>query len=158
MLACCISRSTLLHNLVRTLFKSPMVRLEILLDWFKYKNRLATSPTLKSLPFPSAKTVVQCTSAGQFTGPRIIGELLQLKRKSQAKSFHRVTSDTQQLIEATLLVAASSDVSRSEVRNLFLVERAMKASCFRLFFHESHAIGNWCPDTESMRKIAALIR
>ena len=34
------------------------------------------SPNLENLPHRMAKTVVQCTSAGQLTGPRTIGELL----------------------------------------------------------------------------------
>ena len=32
-------------------------------------------PNLENLPLCRAKTVVLCTSAGQFTGPRSIGEL-----------------------------------------------------------------------------------
>ena len=35
-------------------------------------------PNSKVLPFRRAKMVVKCTSAGQFTGKRTIGELLLL--------------------------------------------------------------------------------
>ena len=45
------------------------------------------------LPLRRAKMVVQRTSARQFTGPRIIGELLQLKKVTD-KNVHRASSDT----------------------------------------------------------------
>ena len=53
-------------------------------------------PNLENLPFRRAKTAVQCTSAGQPTGPRTIGELLLLKEKENAtdKNVHRATSHT----------------------------------------------------------------
>ena len=38
--------------------------------------------TLK-IPFRNAKTVVQCISAGQFTGPKTIAELLLLRKRLQ---------------------------------------------------------------------------
>ena len=34
------------------------------------------TPNLENLPFGRAKTAVQYTSAGQFSGPKTIGELL----------------------------------------------------------------------------------
>ena len=37
-------------------------------------------PNRKYLPFRRAKTVVQCISAGQLTGPRTICELLLIKK------------------------------------------------------------------------------
>ena len=41
---------------------------------------VVNSPNLENLPFCKAKTVVQCTSAGQLTGSRTTGELPLLKK------------------------------------------------------------------------------
>ena len=49
-----------------------------------------SAPNIENLPFRKAKTVVQSASAGHLTGPRTIGELLLLKKKSQTKTFCRV--------------------------------------------------------------------
>ena len=51
-------------------------------------------PTSTILPFRRAKMVLKCTSAGQFTGQRTIGELLLLKKRSETRKSHRATSDT----------------------------------------------------------------
>ena len=40
-----------------------------------------TLPNLDNLPFRRAKTVVQCSSTGEITGPRTIGQLLLVKNK-----------------------------------------------------------------------------
>ena len=67
-------------------------------------GRWLIPPSLENLPFHRAKTVVQCTSAGQLTGPRIMGELLLLKKTSQTKNARRATSDTlQNVVEVTPL-------------------------------------------------------
>ena len=53
---------------------------------------------LENMPFRRVKTVVECSSAGQRTGPRAIGELLVLKKQktSQTKNVCRAASDTPQ--------------------------------------------------------------
>ena len=52
-----------------------------------------------------AKTVVQCISAGRLTGPRTMGQLLLLQKRSQTRNFRRATSDTPRFIEAKSLYA-----------------------------------------------------
>ena len=49
----------------------------------------------KFLPFRRAKMVAKCTSAGQFTGKKIVRELLLLKKTSQTKS-RKATSNIPQ--------------------------------------------------------------
>ena len=53
-------------------------------------------PNLDNLPFRRKKTVVQRTSAGQFTGSRTIGELLLLKKGKghKQKNVRSAASDT----------------------------------------------------------------
>ena len=55
---------------------------------------VAQPPNLENLPFRRAKTVVQCSSAGQPTGPKTIVELLFLKKTSQTKNVRKATSLT----------------------------------------------------------------
>ena len=63
----------------------------------KLKEEIVPShpPYPENLPFCRAKTVVQSIPAGLITGPRIIGELLLLKKTKQVteKNFRRATSD-----------------------------------------------------------------
>ena len=42
---------------------------------------MSYTPTSKILPFRRAEMVVKCTSAGQFTAQRTIGELQLLKKR-----------------------------------------------------------------------------
>ena len=59
--------------------------------WTKRKGVWGESPLPKfeKLPFHRAKTVSQCTSAGQLTGLKTIGELLSLKKGHRQKMFAR---------------------------------------------------------------------
>ena len=50
-------------------------------------------PKLENLPFRREKTVVQCTSAGQLTGPGTI-TMVTKKTRSQTKNVRSATSDT----------------------------------------------------------------
>ena len=52
--------------------------------------------TSKILPFRRTKLVVQCTSAGQLTGQKIIDEVLLLKRRSSTRKSRRAISDKPQ--------------------------------------------------------------
>ena len=46
-------------------------------------------PNLETFPFSGAKTVVQCTSAGQLTDPRSIWSSIVTKKEGHWQNFHR---------------------------------------------------------------------
>ena len=60
----------------------------------------------ENLPFSRAKTVVQCTSAEQLTGPRAIGALLLLKKRLKQKLFAGQPLTPPKFIEVTSLCLA----------------------------------------------------
>ena len=69
-------------------------------------------PSFENLPFLRAKTVVQCTFTGQFSGPKIIGELLLLKIRPQTKILagQPLTPPGKKFVEIMSLVLDRSDL------------------------------------------------
>ena len=61
-------------------------------------------PPLKVLQFRSAKTVVQCTPAGQLTGPRTIGTK---EKRQKQKMFARQPLSPPKVVEITPLTGHS---------------------------------------------------